>query len=124
MKEQTGVIIIAHVVFTHEDFDQVALALLRLVRDAQRRHPGCPRALYLEIDGHRNAAGTFDRDMLELQSTFMSRFLLQFLICAEVPLGSYENEKPQNDAVPDELNILALDPPHRDALRKARKPQR
>jgi hypothetical protein len=120
MKKPAGIIVIAHVVSAHEDFDHAAHSLLRLLRDTQRRHPGCPRALYLEIDGHRNAAGKFDRDMLELQTAFMRRFLLQFLVCAETPLGSLENERPQNNILPKELNILTLDPPHPDVRRKAR----
>lgn len=66
MKKPAGIIVIAHVVSAHEDFDHAAHTLFRLLRDTQRRHPGCPRALYLEIDGHRNAAGEFDHDMFEL----------------------------------------------------------
>ena len=120
MKKPAGIIVIAHVVSAHEDFDHAAQTLLHLLEDTQRRHPGCPRALYLEIDGHRNAAGEFDHDMFELQTAFMRRFLLQFLVCAELPLGSLENERPQNNILPKELNILTLDPPHPDVRRKAR----
>ncbi len=57
--------------------------------------------------------------MFELQSAFMRQFLLQFLICAETPLGSFENEKPQNNTIPEGLNILTLDPPHRNSPRKS-----
>jgi hypothetical protein len=123
MKKPAGIIVIAHVVSAHEDFDHAAHALFRLLRDTQSRHPGCPRALCLEIDGHRNAAGEFDRDMIEFQTAFMRRFLLQFLVCAETPLGSFENTKPQNDAIPKELNILTLDLLRHRGPRKARKPR-
>jgi len=123
MRKPAGVIIIAHVVSAHEDFDHAAQTLLHLLKETQRRHPGCPRALYLEIDGHRNAAGEFDREMIELQTAFMRRFLLQFLVCAETPLGSFENPKPQNEAIPEELNILEFDRPQSGGPRKARKPR-
>ena len=64
--------VIQHVVRPHEGFDQTAQALLRLLRNAQRKHPGVPRYLALDIEGHRNAAGEFDDDISELQTQFMA----------------------------------------------------
>jgi len=34
-----------------------------LVYVAEKKEPGKPRILYLDIDGHRNAQGRFDADM-------------------------------------------------------------
>ena len=37
--------------------------LVSLVYAAEKKEPGKPRTLYLDIDGHRNAQGRFDADM-------------------------------------------------------------
>lgn len=36
---------------------------MSLVYAAEKKEPGKPRTLYLDIDGHRNAQGRFDADM-------------------------------------------------------------
>ena len=69
------------------------------------------RALFLEIDGHRNSNGGFDDDMLELQSNFMQEFLLQFVTRVVTPLAEFENPKPQNNEIPAELHLIQVDPP-------------
>ena len=103
-------IAIAHRVLAHEDFEHTAQILLKLLNDAQRKFPGANRSLFLEIDGHRNSKGGFDDDMLELQSKFMQEFLLQFVNRAVTPLAEFKNPKPQNDAIPEELNLIRVDP--------------
>jgi hypothetical protein len=67
---------IYHVVFVLEDFDQTVFHLLLLIQRAQRNYPGQKRNLYLDIEGHRNASGGFDNDMLELQKEFTLGLLL------------------------------------------------
>jgi hypothetical protein len=111
MNQPAGPIAIAHRVFPHEDFDQTAHILLKLLRNAQSKFPGAKRSLFLDIDGHRNSNGQFDEDMLELQSKFMREFLIQFLSRTVTPLGDLENPAPQNDAIPEELNLVRVDPP-------------
>jgi len=123
MKKRDKGAVIYHRVFAHEDFDHTAHVLLRLLRNAQRACPGAPRYLYLDIDGHRNADGGFDEDMFELQSKFMAEFLLQFLTRAELPLGSVRNRKPQNDEIPEELDILKVDPPPPDGPERGKQPR-
>ena len=111
MKIQPGRdgVAIYHVVFANEDFDQTAFHLLQLIQRAKRNYPGQKRNLYLDIEGHRNANGGFDNDMLELQKEFTIGFLLQFLSRVVMPLFTIENPQPQNDEIPEELNVLSID---------------
>jgi hypothetical protein len=111
MNQPAGHIAIAHRVFPHEDFDQTAHILLKLLRNAQSKFPGAKRSLFLDIDGHRNSNGQFDDDMLDLQTKFMREFLLQFLSRAVTPLAEFENPEPQNNSIPEELNLIRVDPP-------------
>ena len=111
MKRTASGIAIAHRVFAHEDFDHTANILLQLLNNAQRQFAGAKRHLYLDIDGHRNSAGGFDDDMLELQSKFMAEFLIQFLTRADTPLGSFQNPNPQNDKIPEEMQLIRVDRP-------------
>jgi hypothetical protein len=95
-----------HVVLVHEGFEEAATALLELVRSAQRREPGKRRLLFLDIDGHRDRQGRYDRDMHELQTAFMTEFLMPFLAEAHLPGGVHVvNPARQRDDVPDTLEI-------------------
>src|ERR1035438_6029230 len=107
-------IAIAHRVLAHEDFNRTAQILLLLLNEAQRQHPGKKRCLYLEIDGHKNSAGVFDRDMFELQTKFMAEFLNQFLTRVESPAGVFQNPNPQNDTIPESLGLIKVDRPPSD----------
>lgn len=40
--------------------------LIHLLADVQEKNPDMSRILYVDIDGHRNQNGGFDKDMLEL----------------------------------------------------------
>ena len=95
---------IYHVVYEDEDFDTSACILMDLAAEAQRAHPGKKRVLYLDIDGHRNPAGGFDRDMLELQKEFLI-FLMQYISEAHTPLIPLKNSRPQHDDLPDQLFV-------------------
>ena len=48
---------------TLPNFEKAAKDLVSLVYAAEKKEPGKPRTLYLDIDGHRNAQGRFDADM-------------------------------------------------------------
>lgn len=78
---------------------------MSLVYAAEKKEPGKPRTLYLDIDGHRNAQGGFDADMLELQKEFGLKFLLPFLTEVHFPLISAKNKNPQRNDVPERLEI-------------------
>ena len=60
--DQAGVALY-HRVMRQENFEKAAKDLVSLVYAAEKKEPGKPRTLYLDIDGHRNAQGRFDADM-------------------------------------------------------------
>jgi hypothetical protein len=113
MKDPDAIAIV-HRVRANEDFNRTAQILLVLLNKAQRQFPGRRRCLYLEIDGHRNSKGEFDNDMFELQSKFMGEFLIQFLTSAETPLGTFQNPNPQNNQIPESLDLIKVDRPPND----------
>lgn len=86
-----------------ENFEAAAKDLFRLLAETQKTHPDKARVLYLDIDGHRNEAGGFDADMLELQKDFCIGFLLPYFTEIHMPLGSFGNAKGQENQVPDQF---------------------
>lgn len=60
--DQAGVALY-HRVMRRENFEKAAKDLVSLVYAAEKKEPGKPRTLYLDIDGHRNAQGRFYADM-------------------------------------------------------------
>jgi|GEM_PF-470096 len=98
-----------HRVMKHENFETAAKDLLDLLISTQKGFPNKSRALYVYIDGHRNATGGFDRDMLELQKEFGLGFLAQFFTEVHFPLASVKNKKGQNNDIPDKLQIFSTD---------------
>ena len=97
-------IALRHTMWRDDGFDETAHALHELVLAAQRAHPGCPRQLTLEIEGHRSDRGAFDRDATEIQRAFLSRHLMPFLSEARVPLGVLANAGQDDD--PPELLVV------------------
>ena len=104
MKEKG--IALYHRVLPRENFERAAKDLVALVRAAEKKAPGKPRSLYLDIDGHRNEQGGFDADMLELQKEFGSGFLLEYLTDAHFPLLAVKNSRTQRNDIPDRLEIF------------------
>ncbi|WP_242835357.1 HNH endonuclease signature motif containing protein [Desulfitobacterium sp. PCE1] len=98
-----------HVVFENESFEESAQMIFEIVRTAQKTQPNLNRALYLDIDGHRNENGGYDNDMFELQRHFILGYLLPFLSEIHIPLCSAKNTKLQKNNIPDELNIFSSD---------------
>jgi hypothetical protein len=108
VNEAEGGAVMYHRVYENESFEDAAQALFKILRTAQKSLPGKKRILFLHIDGHRNSAGGFDRDMLELQKEFLMGHLMPFLSEASVPLMQGKrivNTKPQRNDVPEELRI-------------------
>ncbi|WP_251178664.1 hypothetical protein [Adlercreutzia agrestimuris] len=100
---------IYHRVMRREGFEETAKTLLQLVRDAQKKMPDEPRDLYLDIDDHRNEAGGFDSEMVELQREFVLGFLMPFLNEAHMPLVSVSNPHEQSNEIPDKLVFFNFD---------------
>lgn len=93
-----------HVMRADEDFETTADILFQIVRKAALEHPGKPRCLFFDVEGHRNAAGGYDADAYELYSSFIPGYLGQFL--TEIPLirGRARRDGQQED-VPNHLVI-------------------
>ena len=104
MRTRKGVALY-HVVFENENFETSAQMLFDLIRQAQNKNPDVPRYLYLDIEGHRNKEGGFDKDMFELQTHFILGFLMKYISEVYLPLGSVINKAPQENDVPDMLKI-------------------
>ncbi len=105
MPEQQSAVGLYHRVTAAEDFDAAARTLLGILQKAARDFPGRPRYLYLDIDGHRNAVGGVDDEMLELQH-FVTEFLSPWLASYSVPPARVEPaEKPQREDVPETLTV-------------------
>ena len=104
---------IYHVVYRHERFEDAAGKLFELVQHAEGTRPGQRRALYLDIEGHRNEQDDYARGMLELQREFILGVLMPFLAEAHLPLiGRVTNPRPQRADIPDQLVIQPTRPPH------------
>lgn len=95
-----------HRIYKRENFEVAAKDIFSLLKKAQDEHPDQPRVLYVDIDGHRNDKGGYDRDMFELQKEFGINFLLQFFQEINFPLIHLKNAGIQNNNIPDELQIL------------------
>jgi hypothetical protein len=105
-----GTILILHTVLQDDDFEKAARQLFEVVKIAQDENPGAPRALYLEIEGHKTPDG-FDADMCELQREFAVSVLLPYLTSYYCPMLSefgsgIKNLAPQRDDVPTEFYVL------------------
>ncbi|MBN1672852.1 MAG: hypothetical protein JXR37_17540 [Kiritimatiellae bacterium] len=98
---------IYHVVYPNEGFEESAQALFRLVERAQEIGPGRPRSLILDIEGHRDNARRFDRDMRERQEDFVLGFLSRYLSEIHIPVFSGTNPGKQDDVLPASLDIQA-----------------
>jgi hypothetical protein len=97
---------IYHSVFAEEGFEATASVLLKLVNAAQEKHPNRKRSLYLDIDGHQNDQGGFDKDMFELQRYFLLGFLMPYLNELYAPLIGVQNNKFQKNDVPAKLRFM------------------
>lgn len=98
---------IYHRMKSREDFAETARILALLVKKAIREHPGQPRHLFLDIDGHRNDAGGYDHDAFELMAHFIPNILGPHL--TRIPnlpeAGTWFENPNQNDDLPDLLMI-------------------
>lgn len=105
-----------HRVMRRENFEKAAKNLFGLIQLAQSKNPNEPRALYVDIDGHRNENGAFDDDMFELQSKFGLEYLLQFCTEIHFPLISVTNPNEQYNNLPPKLKIFNSKNKQNDSL--------
>ena len=104
---------IYHVVAPEDSFERAAQDVFGLLRDAEARFPGWPRAFYVDVAGHEGDAGGFDPDFYEFQQDFWFATVAPFVQVFETPLtGPLANPEPQRNDVPDRLNIGEDTRPH------------
>lgn len=96
-----------HRVMRHENFEKAAKDLFDLLKLSQIKSPNVDRVLYVDIDGHINAAGGYDHDMFELQKEFGVSFLGKFFAEVHFPLIHFINPNPQCNNVPKKLEIFS-----------------
>ncbi|GAA2491705.1 hypothetical protein GCM10010406_29750 [Streptomyces thermolineatus] len=101
-----------HDMRVEEDFTKCANRLFSILKQAAATNPGAPRYLFLDVQGHRNAAGGFDADALEIIQEFLLGFLSPYLTEISTPLYRVRNTGPQREDVPDVLNIRDPDREH------------
>lgn len=103
---ETGVAIY-HVVHANEGFEESAQTLFDLVKSAQQQWPGKRRVLFLDIEGHRNNAGGFDPDMVELMQDYLVGFLGHHLSEIVAPLFHVSASNAQDNDIPDTMSFGA-----------------
>ncbi|MET7483618.1 HNH endonuclease [Streptomyces sp. NPDC005538] len=101
-----------HDMRVEEDFTKCADRLFSILRKAAATSPGAARHLYLDIQGHRDAAGDYDPDAREIIRAFLLGFLGPYLTEISTPLYHVRNPEPQREDIPDVLNIRDPDREH------------
>ncbi|MFD4957897.1 hypothetical protein [Microbacterium sp. NPDC058389] len=112
-------IAIHHVMKADEDFDDTADMLFQLVRTAEANHPGKPRYLYLDVDGHRNSSGGFDHDALEIIKEYILGFLAPYLTEVHNPFGHFRPSRAQRNDLPERITVLTTDDERRSETMRA-----
>ncbi|WP_200904147.1 HNH endonuclease [Nocardiopsis sp. RV163] len=104
IKNSEGKAVIWHEMTVEEDFTKAASRIFQMLKNCQDRFPNKKRALYIDVQGHRNSEGGFDRDAFELIQYFALEKMAQYLTEVRTPLMHVINKKPQLP-LPDKLTI-------------------
>ncbi|RZU24553.1 hypothetical protein EV645_0196 [Kribbella rubisoli] len=94
-----------HDMRAEEDFTKCATRLFSILQKAAVASPSAPRRLYLDVQGHRNAAGGYDADAAEIIQEFLLGYLSPYLTEIRTPLYHARNPGPQREDIPDILHI-------------------
>ncbi|MFI7321615.1 hypothetical protein [Streptomyces venezuelae] len=108
-------ILLYHDMAVYENFERCARRVFEVLRNAEARMPGKPRHLFLRVQGHRNDAGGYDRDAIEIIREFGMGYLLPYLTELTTPFHRLANPDGQRNDVPDELQITYPEDPGSDA---------
>ena len=99
-------LILEHTVPANEGYETSAKVLFQLVHHAKQNYQGRPRAVRLNIEGHRNEQGGWDIDMFTLQKDFLIGYLLKFVTEVSCPLmKKLRNPYQQSDDIPNFLRF-------------------
>lgn len=99
-------IAIYHVIYEDEGFYEAAKDLFELLKSSQEKMENKKRYLYLDIDGHMDSFGRFDKDMSELLQNYIIEALLPYFYEIHTPLLDVRNSNPQRNDIPDNCTIL------------------
>lgn len=101
-----------HDMRVEEDFTKCATRLFSTLTLAAEKCPGAPRHVYLDIQGHRNAAGGYDADAREIIQEFLLGFLGPYVTEITTPLYHARNPEPQREDIPGGLHVRDPDRAH------------
>ena len=86
-------------------FEEAAQDILDLLNKSSKQSIFQDRILYIDIEGHVDSNGNYDRDMTEFQQQFITNFLLKYFIEIHTPTKKHINARPQVNEIPDKLRI-------------------
>ncbi|MFI6258985.1 HNH endonuclease [Micromonospora zamorensis] len=112
---------IYHDMRVEEDFERCAQRLVETIAFAAQTQPGKRRRLYLDVQGHRDDAGDYDRDAREIMGNFLRAALMPYLSEAFTPHAEYRNPRRQRDDVPDVIAVVDPDERPDDVLDLAKR---
>jgi hypothetical protein len=98
-------VVLYHDMAVYENFERCAPRIFEVIWATQQKAPGAPRLLYVDVQGHRNDAGGYDRDSFELMTNFLPEKALPYLTELHTPLHSWKNTARQDNHVPREILI-------------------
>jgi hypothetical protein len=87
-----------------DEFEATAGRLWSMVRTAARDHPGAPRVLYMDMEGHKDFRGEYDDDAMKL-GHFVRTALGPFL--TKTPWGRADETAPQSEDLPETIMFSA-----------------
>jgi hypothetical protein len=88
-------------------FETAVNEIFDTIIGAQKAAPNKDRVLFLDIEGYLKGTHKYQADMFELVEEFLLKMILANGWIKELsfPLGRLKNNKPQNNDLPDEINI-------------------
>ena len=109
-EDRASAVVLYHVMRADEGFEKTAEMIFDVVSESARKYPGRPRALFLDIEGHRlgRKNGPYDHDAFEIMNNYVVGFLSPWLTEIHTPLIRARKTSPQRDDLPDHLLTMVV----------------